>query len=147
MADPSTSPPLTRDSVVAARELIAPYIHHTPTVTNATLTALASAGLELDDEEDKAGASRPPRLRLYFKCENLQRVGAFKARGAFHALERLKREPGWREAGGMEKGVVTHSSGEWAGVYLFFIHFFFFLVGALGERGAGDGGLWYRDGG
>lgn len=53
-----------------------------------------------------------PVIRLWFKCENLQRVGAFKARGAFHALKRLEGEmeregdSGWKE-----KGVVTHSSG------------------------------------
>ncbi|CRK31673.1 hypothetical protein BN1708_018818, partial [Verticillium longisporum] len=55
-----------------------------------------------------------PTLRLYFKCENLQRIGAFKARGAFHAIERLKLEPGWREGGGAQRGVVTHSSGNHA---------------------------------
>lgn len=51
-------------------------------------------------------------MTLLFKCENFQRVGAFKARGAFHAVERLKMEPGWMDGGGREKGVVTHSSGE-----------------------------------
>ena len=37
-------------------------------------------------------------------------MGAFKIRGAFHALLRLQGEEGWEE-GGREKGVVTHSSG------------------------------------
>ncbi|KAI1434276.1 tryptophan synthase beta subunit-like PLP-dependent enzyme [Xylaria sp. CBS 124048] len=108
MADPSTSPPLTRESVVEAHEVIREFVHHTPTLTNATLNRLAStpaAGL--------SGAAKPI-MRLYFKCENLQRIGAFKIRGAFHAIERLKKEPGWAEGGGRERGVVTHSSGNHA---------------------------------
>ncbi|KAI1657244.1 tryptophan synthase beta subunit-like PLP-dependent enzyme [Daldinia decipiens] len=107
MADPSTSPPLTRASVAAARELIKPFVHRTPVVTSTSLSALASGA---DADAGKAS----PKLRLWFKCENFQKVGAFKARGAFHAIERLKQEPGWLEGGGAEKGVVTHSSGNHA---------------------------------
>ncbi|KAI1084971.1 tryptophan synthase beta subunit-like PLP-dependent enzyme [Whalleya microplaca] len=116
MADPSTSPPLTRASVLAARDLIRPYVHHTPVVTNSTLSALASTPRTTtntpDDDSTKKAAK--PTIRFWFKCENLQRAGAFKVRGAFHALERLVREPGWVEGGGREKGVVTHSSGNHA---------------------------------
>ncbi|KAI1495205.1 tryptophan synthase beta subunit-like PLP-dependent enzyme [Biscogniauxia mediterranea] len=140
MADPSTSPPLTRASVIAALDLIRPFVHHTPTITNATLSAMASSssysssssssssssegggpggeskGEEGEGEEGEEGEKKKarPKMRLWFKCENLQRVGAFKVRGAFHALERLKREPGWEEGGGRERGVVTHSSGNHA---------------------------------
>src|SRR5699024_8198237 len=42
--------------------------------------------------------------RLYFKCENLQRTGAFKIRGAMNAVRNLPREQA-------ENGVATHSSG------------------------------------
>ncbi|KAI1123739.1 tryptophan synthase beta subunit-like PLP-dependent enzyme [Nemania abortiva] len=114
MADPSTSPPLTRASVFEARELIKGFVHHTPTLTNATLNRLASTPRS---EVEGAGEGRKPArptIRLYFKCENLQRIGAFKIRGAFHAIERLKMEPGWEEGGGRERGVVTHSSGNHA---------------------------------
>ncbi|KXJ87635.1 pyridoxal-phosphate dependent enzyme-domain-containing protein [Microdochium bolleyi] len=143
MADPATSPPLTRAGVQAAHERIRPYVHHTPTLTNATLTALASsprtpsssspatAAKETADTTSSAEAEaraevgettapvngsgkKAPVMRLYFKCENMQRIGAFKARGAFHALGRLIDEPGWLEGGGREKGVVTHSSGNHA---------------------------------
>lgn len=114
MADPSLSPPLTRDGVRQAHELIRPLVHRTPVLTNATLTRLASTPAA---EADLAGtrwagrAPARPTVRLWFKCENLQRIGAFKVRGAFHAVERLKRDAKWVEGGGMKRGVVTHSSG------------------------------------
>ncbi|KAI6092067.1 tryptophan synthase beta subunit-like PLP-dependent enzyme [Hypoxylon rubiginosum] len=105
MADQSTSPPLTRASVAEARELIRPFVHRTPVITSSSLSALASTSGQ--------GKARP-KFRLWFKCENFQKVGAFKARGAFHAIERLKKEPGWLAGGGAERGVVTHSSGNHA---------------------------------
>ena len=114
MADPSTCLPLTRDSVVAAHEIIRPFVHKTPVVTNSTISALASQPRDPTDLEGTKWAGRKPakpRFRLWFKCENFQRIGAFKIRGASHAIERLKQEPGWVEGGGMDKGVATHSSG------------------------------------
>ncbi|KAI0134629.1 pyridoxal-phosphate dependent enzyme-domain-containing protein [Xylariales sp. AK1849] len=122
MADTSTSPPLTHESVIAAAKLIAPFVHHTPTLTNSTLTQLASTprdakdlkGTEWESRLAEGNAPARPTIRLWFKCENLQRVGAFKSRGAFHAIERLKKEPGWLAGGGAERGVVTHSSGNHA---------------------------------
>ncbi|KAI9845202.1 MAG: Bifunctional acetohydroxyacid reductoisomerase [Thelocarpon superellum] len=60
------------------------------------------------DGGDGDNASSPsPKIKLFFKCENYQRVGAFKVRGAFHALARLSDETA-------AKGVVTHSSGNHA---------------------------------
>ncbi|CAH0016070.1 unnamed protein product [Clonostachys rhizophaga] len=114
MADLSTTLPLTRDSVVAAHEVVKPHIHKTPVLTNRTLTELASTPRDLRGTQWEGREPARPVLRLWFKCENLQRIGAFKARGAFHAIERLKLEPGWLEGGGKEKGVVTHSSGNHA---------------------------------
>ena len=117
MADPTKSPPLTRDSVVAAHALVKQYIHYTPVLTNATLNDLASTPQSSSDLEDTQWEGRNPanpKLRLWFKCENLQKVGAFKVRGAFHALTRLMAEDGWEAAGGRERGVVTHSSGLFA---------------------------------
>ncbi|KAG7288583.1 hypothetical protein NEMBOFW57_004936 [Staphylotrichum longicolle] len=117
MADPSTAPPLTRASVEAAHKLIAPFIHKTPVLTSSTLNRIASTPRDPAELEGTEWAGRTPAkpvLRFWFKCENYQKIGAFKARGAFHAIERLKQEPGWAEAGGREKGVVTHSSGNHA---------------------------------
>lgn len=119
MADLSTCPPLTRASVVEAHALIRPFIHRTPVLTNTTIDGVASTPRSA---EERAGTSwaaadyqpAQPTLRLWFKCENMQRIGAFKARGAFHAIERLKREPGFLEGGGLARGVVTHSSGNHA---------------------------------
>jgi threonine dehydratase len=79
----------------------------------------ASAG------HDSPAQPAKPQFRLWFKCENLQRAGAFKARGAFHAIERLKLEPGWAENGGKEKGVATHSSG--------IFHFHSYLPGRFAD--------------
>lgn len=72
-------------AVEAAAERIAPHAHRTPVLRSRSLDALAGA-------------------ELYFKCENLQRVGAFKFRGACNAVWSLSAEAAAR-------GVVTHSSG------------------------------------
>lgn len=77
----------------AALARIAPHVHRTPVLTSRTMDALAS--------ED--GVAR----RLFFKCENLQRIGAFKVRGAMNAVLKLPDEIARR-------GVVTHSSGNHA---------------------------------
>ncbi|KAJ4213195.1 hypothetical protein FSOLCH5_011152 [Fusarium solani] len=110
MADLSRCLPLTRESVFKAHELIKPLIHETPVLTNKTLNRMASTPRELP------GNARPakPVIRLWFKCENLQRMGAFKARGAFHAIERLKQDPDWIADDGMKKGVVGFSAGNHA---------------------------------
>ena len=73
------------DDVFAAAGRIAPFIHRTPVLT--------SSGLDAD-----FGA------RLFFKCENFQASGAFKARGAFNAVLSL-------DAASAARGVATHSSG------------------------------------
>jgi threonine dehydratase len=71
--------------VRAAHARIRDKIHRTPLVTSATLDAATG-------------------LKLHFKCENLQKVGAFKARGATNAVFALSTDE-------LRGGVVTHSSG------------------------------------
>jgi threonine dehydratase len=67
---------------------IKPYIHRTPVLTSALLNEIVSAN-------------------VYFKCENFQKMGAFKMRGATNAILSLSDED-------RSKGVVTHSSGNFA---------------------------------
>jgi len=73
------------DDVIAAHERIAPHIHRTPILTSEYLNALTGAS-------------------LFFKCENFQKAGAFKARGASNAVFGLSDAQA-------AKGVATHSSG------------------------------------
>ncbi|USP78333.1 Serine racemase [Curvularia clavata] len=115
MSTASPHPSLTRSSVEAAHTLIKPHIHHTPVLTNTTLTNLASTpqtpeALQGTQWEGQEPAN--PKIRLFFKCENFQRIGAFKVRGAFHAVTRLIEREGLDEV--RRKGVVTHSSGNHA---------------------------------
>src|SRR6516225_1360035 len=84
----SQPPGLTWALIEEARARIAPLINATPVLTSATL-----------DEESGA--------RLFFKCENFQKGGAFKARGASNAVFSL---PEAR----LRHGVATHSSGNHA---------------------------------
>ncbi|RAL64457.1 hypothetical protein DID88_001933 [Monilinia fructigena] len=128
MADPNTRLPLTRQSVLEAHELIKPHIHFTPVLTNRTIDQIASTPQTVEALKGTEWEGREPakpKVRLWFKCENLQRVGAFKVRGAFHALKRLEeeegrkvgkdgKEVGFQEGGWRQKGVVTHSSGNHA---------------------------------
>lgn len=78
----------TLSDVRAARQRIAGHAHVTPVLTSRTLDGWAGR-------------------QLFFKCENLQRVGAFKFRGAMNAVAALAPEVAAR-------GVVTHSSGNHA---------------------------------
>jgi threonine dehydratase len=79
---------LTFSDIVGAHERISDKINRTPVLTNEVLDEMSGA-------------------RLFFKCENLQKSGAFKARGATNAVFSLTDA----EA---ERGVVTHSSGNHA---------------------------------
>lgn len=99
--------PLTRESVKEAHERIKPYIHLTPVLQCETISDFASAPQDpaaLKGTQYEGQEPARPRINLFFKCENYQKIGAFKARGAFHALSRLT-------DGQLEKGVITHSSG------------------------------------
>ena len=79
---------VTYDDVVAAAQRLQGVAHRTPVMTSRTL-------------DDRLGAT------LHLKCENLQRVGAFKFRGAYNAIASLSPE----ERG---RGVLTYSSGNHA---------------------------------
>ena len=84
-----TQPAVTQQpdwhAIDAAHARIAPYIHRTPVLTSATFDALTGA-------------------RVFFKCENLQKTGSFKIRGASNAIFSLSDEE-------IAHGIVTPSSG------------------------------------
>ena len=104
--------PLTRASVEAAHALIRDHIHLTPVLTNTTLSNLASTpqtAEALKQTQWEGQTPARPKIKLFFKCENFQKIGAFKVRGAFHAVLRLIEERGIDQV--REKGVSTHSSG------------------------------------
>ena len=76
---------VTLKEIELAHDRIRSFIHRTPILTNKSLNELSGAS-------------------LYFKCENFQKVGAFKIRGATNTVEQLTQAE-------IEKGVVTTSSG------------------------------------
>lgn len=74
--------------IIEASEVIGSFIHHTPVLTSNQIDKISGA-------------------HLFFKCENFQKVGAFKFRGATNAVIKLTEEQ-------RRSGVVTHSSGNHA---------------------------------
>src|SRR5256885_5014320 len=76
---------LDLEAISGAHERIRPYIHRTPVLTSSRLDAASGAS-------------------LFFKCENFQKIGAFKARGAANAVFAL-------DDAIAKHGVATHSSG------------------------------------
>jgi threonine dehydratase len=105
---------LTPAAIEAAYGLIQPYVHRTPLLTCNTLDTIVSKPQSPDallGTPFEGQSPAHPRFRFFFKCENLQRIGAFKARGAFHALLRLVAERGEEEV--KRRGVITHSSGRY----------------------------------
>jgi threonine dehydratase len=102
---------LTPAAVEAAYGLIQPYVHRTPLLTCKTLDTIASTPQSPEALVGTPFAGQTParpQFKFFFKCENFQRIGAFKARGAFHALLRLLEERGEEVK---RRGVITHSSG------------------------------------
>ncbi|HLW33748.1 MAG TPA: pyridoxal-phosphate dependent enzyme [Aequorivita sp.] len=77
-----------KEDIIKAHNRIKPYIHNTPVLTSKLINELVGAN-------------------LFFKCENFQKMGAFKMRGATNAIMQLSDEQ-------KRKGVVTHSSGNFA---------------------------------
>jgi threonine dehydratase len=79
---------ITQESISQAHKRIKPFIEHTPVLTSSSLNEMAGC-------------------QLFFKCENFQKVGAFKARGAINAALKLPDEE-------RKNGLATHSSGNHA---------------------------------
>lgn len=79
---------ITKEKIEQAHERIKPFIHHTPVLRSATLNKMTGAD-------------------LFFKCENFQKIGAFKIRGAMNAVLSLPADE-------LKNGIATHSSGNHA---------------------------------
>jgi len=79
---------ITKKDIEEAHERIKPYIHRTPVMTSKSIDEMVDAS-------------------VFFKCENFQNVGAFKARGAMNATLQLSPEQ-------KKNGIATHSSGNHA---------------------------------
>jgi len=75
------------ESIIEAHRRIKPFVHRTPVMTSSRINSISGA-------------------EIYFKCENFQKVGAFKFRGATNAVLQLKEQN--------VKEVITHSSGNHA---------------------------------
>lgn len=75
----------SRQIVLEAGNRVAPFVHRTPVLSSRLLNELSGA-------------------EVFFKCENLQKMGAFKMRGAINAIQQLSEAQ-------KKVGVVTHSSG------------------------------------
>ena len=86
--------PPTLNDICAAAQRIKPYAHRTPVLTNESLNQQVGA-------------------QVFLKCENLQKVGAFKFRGACNAVYSLSDTEAAR-------GVCTHSSGNHAAALVSF---------------------------
>lgn len=84
----TTTPPVTLDDVRDAAARLKGVAHRTPVLRSRTLDALAGA-------------------EIFLKCENFQRVGAFKFRGAYNAASRLAPEQ-------LSRGIAAYSSGNHA---------------------------------
>jgi threonine dehydratase len=85
---------LTLELIKEAHARIRPFVHRTPVITSRSFDEAASAA---------SGAER----RVFFKCENFQRSGAFKFRGATNRIRSLTTEE-------LRRGVVAFSSGNHA---------------------------------
>ncbi len=79
---------MNKQTLIQVHDRVKPYIHKTPVLTSELINEICEA-------------------KVYFKCENFQKMGAFKMRGATNAILSLTEEQ-------RNKGVVTHSSGNFA---------------------------------
>ncbi len=79
---------MNKETLIQVHERVKPYVHRTPVLTSELLNNMCGC-------------------KVYFKCENFQKMGAFKMRGATNAILNLTKKQ-------REKGVVTHSSGNFA---------------------------------
>ena len=76
---------INKNDLIKCHDRIKPFIHNTPVLTSSSINKMIGAN-------------------LFFKCDNFQKMGAFKMRGAANAILQLSEDQ-------KKRGVVTHSSG------------------------------------
>ena len=86
----------TKQNIIDAHRLIKRHVHHTPIMSSRSINTYLGC-------------------KIYFKCENLQKIGAFKLRGAINAVFTLSKVA-------LLKGVATHSSGNHAAAVAYAAH-------------------------
>ena len=79
---------ISKEDILSAHDRIKPYIHRTPVMTNQSINEMTG-------------------IDFYFKCENFQKIGAFKIRGGMNATLTLSADQ-------LKNGIATHSSGNHA---------------------------------
>ena len=79
---------INKNDLIKCHDRIKPFIHNTPVLTSSSINKMIGAN-------------------LFFKCDNFQKMGAFKMRGAANAILQLSEDQ-------KKRGVVTHSSGNFA---------------------------------
>lgn len=79
---------MNKETLIQVHEKVKPYVHRTPVLSSELLNKMCGS-------------------KIFFKCENFQKMGAFKMRGAANAILSLSEEE-------RQGGVVTHSSGNFA---------------------------------
>ena len=79
---------MTKKNLIDCHNRIKPFIHNTPVLTSNQINEMTGS-------------------EIFFKCDNFQKMGAFKMRGATNAILQLSDE-------NKKNGVVTHSSGNFA---------------------------------
>jgi len=79
---------MNKETLIQVHNRVKPFIHKTPVLTSGLINNISGC-------------------KMFFKCENFQKMGAFKMRGATNAILNLSKEK-------LNRGVVTHSSGNFA---------------------------------
>lgn len=105
---------VTLEEIQSAHQLISPHLHRTPLLTNSTIDEIITRNF--------FPSGSKCRISLAFKAEHLQKIGAFKARGATNAVQihlRRAKEELAQDFDPAKLCVLTHSSGNHAGAVAF----------------------------
>lgn len=97
---PAATIPFESESVRRVHSMLHDKVNKTPVLVSKTLSDVASVLLGSQQITQKCG----PRIELFFKCENMQKTGSFKYRGAMNSILGLSDDE-------LKRGLITTSSG------------------------------------